>query len=67
VAENSRKDIEATSKVKQEELKQTLKQLEKEKVNVVELRYQLAEKDKNFTNILTDIEKTNQDISQKYD
>lgn len=42
VAENSRKDLEATSKVKQEELKQTLKQLEKEKIAVVELKYQMG-------------------------
>ena len=67
VAENSRKDLEATSKVRQEELKQTLKQLEKEKIATVELKYQLSEKDRNFNNVISDIQKTNQEISDKYD
>lgn len=53
--------------MKQEELKQTLKQLEKEKIATVELKYQLSEKDRNFTNVISDIQKTNQEISDKYD
>lgn len=67
IAENSRKDLEATSKVKQEELKQVLKQLEKEKITVVELRHQLTEKDKNFSTVIEDLGTANKDISLKYD
>ena len=35
MAENAKKDLEATSIVRQEELKQVLKQFEKEKITVV--------------------------------
>ena len=67
MAENAKKDLEATSKVKQEELKQVLKHFEKEKITVVQLRHQLNEKDRNFSNILEGVQTTNHQISQKYD
>lgn len=67
LAENNKKDLEATSKVKQEELKQTLKLLEKEKITVAELRHQMKEKDKNFSLVLQEVQENNEAISKKYD
>lgn len=67
MAENNKKDLEATSKVKQEELKQTLKILEKEKITVAELRHQMKEKDRNFSLVLEELQNNNQIISKKYD
>jgi hypothetical protein len=67
VAENSRNDLEAISKVKEKELKQVIKQFEKEKVTVVELRHQLTEKDKNFSKIVEELQSANQTGNDKYD
>jgi len=44
-----------------------LKQFEKEKITVVELKHQLGEKDKNFMKVIEEVEKANMDLSQKYD
>lgn len=67
LAENSKKELEATSKVKQEELKQVLKQLEKEKIVLVETRHQMREKDKNFSQVMKELQEANQIISDKHD
>jgi hypothetical protein len=34
---------------------------------VVELKHQLTETSKNFTNVIADVEKNNHDIAKKYD
>ena len=63
LAENARKEMEALCEVKKEELKQTLKRLQQEKVTVAELRHQLKEKDRGMTKIIADLQKVNHDIS----
>lgn len=44
VAENSKKEHESATKVKSEELKRIIQQLEKEKITVVEQKHQIVEK-----------------------
>ena len=55
--------MQAAAKLKEDEFKKMLKQLENEKIMVVELKHQLALKDKQFASIIADVEKANQDIS----
>jgi chromosome segregation ATPase len=67
MAENAKNDLDGISRVKQEELKQVLKQLEKEKITVVELRHQILEKDKNFSKVVEELQASSQTVSEKYD
>ena len=67
MAENQKKELEATTKIKSEENKQLLQKLEKEKIQVVELRHQLSEKEKFYQRITSEMEKSNQMVSQNYE
>lgn len=58
MAENSKKEFEASAKVRAEDLKKALQQLEKEKISCVELRYQITEKDKSFQRVTAEMEKS---------
>ena len=48
-------------------MKDILKQLEKEKISVVELRHQVNEKDKNLIKVTTELKKSNTIIENSYE
>ena len=53
VAENSKREMESTIRVKTEEVKRCLQNLEKEKILTVELKHQLTEKEKFYQRMVT--------------
>lgn len=67
VAENAKKEMEASAKVKAEELKKTLKTLEKEKILNVELKHQVGEKEKNYSRVISEVQESNTNISDRFE
>ena len=54
-------------KVKSEEVKNLIKQLEKEKVLSTELKHQLSEKDRQYSIVIAELEKSGNTISSKFE
>jgi hypothetical protein len=67
VSENLKKELEATVKVRNEELKKSIELLEREKIACVELKHSLTEKDKLYLRVTGELEKSNATLSQSYE
>jgi uncharacterized protein YbgA (DUF1722 family) len=67
IAENLKKELEGTVKIRSEELKKSIELLEREKISCVELKHNLVEKDRLYQRVTNELERSNGTLSQNYE